>query len=184
MSMMDLIKKRTGELQISGHLPPPFDVASIDDLEQEMAHLLEKTPLRELPMPDYVSHDPQASEIGKLTAAAIALEYDNTAKEIEALVSGMSKLQRERADDTVRVVREYEAFVEQVREATQACNEAAQAYKDKAASIFTHIQKSQIVAQDVRKACAELQRRISLNEPEARINATLRQEDKSQEDRS
>src|SRR5215468_11670248 len=37
------------------------------------------------PVPDYVSHRDDISEIGRLSAEAIAKEYEETAKEIEAM---------------------------------------------------------------------------------------------------
>src|ERR1700744_5836611 len=37
------------------------------------------------PVPDYVSHRDDATEIGKLSAEAIVKEYEETAKEIEAI---------------------------------------------------------------------------------------------------
>jgi len=145
--------------------PPPFDVSSIasmDDLEAEMKDLIDATPVRpELPMPNYVKHNPQASEVGKLSAAGLAIEYENTAKEIEAMISSMTKMEQDRAADTLRVVQEHEALVEQIKTAMAACSKTAQAYRDRAAAIFDHIQQAQIVAQDVRKACQELQARIA-----------------------
>jgi hypothetical protein len=37
------------------------------------------------PVPDYVSHRDDVSEIGKLSAEAIVKEYEETAKEIETM---------------------------------------------------------------------------------------------------
>jgi hypothetical protein len=71
----------------------PFDVNRLEDDVRELA--LQKPPhiqaveygprTQAPPVPEYVSHRDDATEIGKLSAEAIIKEYEETAKEIEAI---------------------------------------------------------------------------------------------------
>src|SRR5262249_28455378 len=71
----------------------PFDVSQIEgEIEQAVyerpLHIqaLESAPRLAKPqMPEYVNHREDVSEIGKLSAEAIAREYEATAKEIESM---------------------------------------------------------------------------------------------------
>jgi len=78
----------------------PFDASKLEDEVREsvqqnrpflQAH--ENVPRAVLapPVPEYVTHREDVSEIGKLSAEAIAKEYEETAKEIE----GMGEVVRE-----------------------------------------------------------------------------------------
>jgi hypothetical protein len=71
----------------------PFDVSRLEDDVRELAQ--QKPPHIQAvdyaprtvapPVPEYVSHRDDATEIGKLSAEAIIKEYEETAKEIEGI---------------------------------------------------------------------------------------------------
>src|SRR5690242_9367012 len=73
----------------------PFDVSRLEEEVREATQQhpqhplyiqpLERAPRIAAPVPDYVSHREDTSEIGKLSAEAIVKEYEETAKEIEAM---------------------------------------------------------------------------------------------------
>ena len=71
----------------------PFDVNRLEDDVRELAqqkppHIQAvdyAVPRTAPPVPEYVSHREDATEIGKLSAEAIIKEYEETAKEIEAI---------------------------------------------------------------------------------------------------
>ena len=71
----------------------PFDVSRLED---DVRDLAQQRPLHiqavdyaprtaAPPVPEYVDHREDATEIGKLSAEAIIKEYEETAKEIEAI---------------------------------------------------------------------------------------------------
>ena len=70
----------------------PFDVSRLEedvrDLAQQKPHVqaIDYAPRTSAPsVPEYVSHREDATEIGKLSAEAVIKEYEETAKEIEAI---------------------------------------------------------------------------------------------------
>jgi hypothetical protein len=72
----------------------PFDVSRLEDDVRELAqqkpqHIVQAVDYAPRtaapPVPEYVSHRDDATEIGKLSAEAIIKEYEETAKEIEAI---------------------------------------------------------------------------------------------------
>lgn len=68
----------------------PFDMRQIEGdireaVQQRPPHIQAVEPRPPPPVPEYVSHREDVTEIGKLSAEAIVNEYEVTAKEIEAM---------------------------------------------------------------------------------------------------
>src|ERR1700761_1988982 len=80
-------------MRSQGAAVKPFDVTRLEDevrdAAQQRPHIqaidyVPRTLPPPPPVPDYVVHREDISEIGKLSAEAIVKEYEETAKEIEA----------------------------------------------------------------------------------------------------
>ena len=69
----------------------PFDISQVEGdireaVHQRSPHVVVPPPRTPAPpVPEYVSHRDDVTEIGRLSAEAIVREYEVTAKEIEAL---------------------------------------------------------------------------------------------------
>jgi hypothetical protein len=103
-----------------------------------------------LSMPDYVEHRDGATEIGKLSAEAILREYEAAAKEIEAtgatLIERVQQCEEMTRDATLSLVEEMK--------------ETAARYREEAKRIFLQIENCSLMTAEVRKTCAELNKKI------------------------
>src|SRR5215468_3264751 len=90
------------------------------------------------PVPDYVSHREDVSEIGRLSAEAIVKEYEETAKEIETMGD---------------VVREIQA--------------TAARYRKEGKRMFTEIESCSSATDEVRRMCEAFRDKIAVREAEA-----------------
>jgi hypothetical protein len=127
-----------------------FDVTRIEDelrdaVLQKQPHIqavdyAQRTPTP--PVPDYVSHTEGVTEIGKLSAEAIVREYEETAKEIEAVGE---------------VVKEMVQRCEQL--ATSASNmlkdikTTAARYRKEGTRMFNEIESCSTTTEEVRRLC-------------------------------
>jgi hypothetical protein len=102
-----------------------------------------------LGMPDYVEHREGATEIGKLSAEAVVREYEETAKEIEAMGA-----------ELVERVKQCEAMTRDALSVTAELKEIAARYREEARRSFDHIEACSLVVAEVRKTCAELKDKI------------------------
>src|SRR5262245_57160969 len=94
------------------------------------------------PVPDYVTHRDDVSEIGRLSAEAIAKEYEETAKEIEAMGE---------------VVREMVQRCEQLTTSASGMLKDIQAtaarYRKEGKRMFTEIESCSSATDEVRRMC-------------------------------
>ena len=100
-------------------------------------------------MPDYVEHRIGVDEVGRLTAEAVVQQYEDAAKEVEAmgteLKERLKKLDATK-DDAVRAMEEIK--------------ETAAAYRDAGKRVFLEIEDCSLMNAEVRKTCAELKDKI------------------------
>jgi hypothetical protein len=105
-----------------------------------------------LAMPDYVEHRDGATEIGKLSAEAIAREYEVAAKEIEATRTELI----ERAKQCETMIRDTLAVADEIKE-------VATRYREQGKRIFIEIENCSELAAEVRKTCNELSDKIAVS---------------------
>lgn len=102
-------------------------------------------------MPDYVEHNQDATEIGRLSAEAVVREYEATAREIESM-----------GGEVVARVKECEATSLTVVTAVVAeLNEISARYRAEAKRVFEHIENCSLMVAEARKTCAELKDKIA-----------------------
>jgi signal transduction protein with GAF and PtsI domain len=108
------------------------------------------------PVPDYVSHRDDVSEIGKLSAEAIVKEYEETAKEIETMGD---------------VVREMVQRCEQLTASTSAMlkdiKTTAARYRKEGKRMFTEIESCSSATDEVRRLCETFRDKLAARESEA-----------------
>jgi len=135
----------------------PFDVARLEDDVREAVHqrphiqAVEYTPRTPTPpVPEYVAHRDDVSEIGKLSAEAIVKEYEETAKEIEAMGG---------------VVREMVQRCEQLSSAAAAMlkdiKSTAARYRKEGKRIFNEIESCSSATDEVRRMCETFRDKIT-----------------------
>jgi len=141
----------------------PFDVARLEDDVREAVHqrphiqAVEYTPRTPPPpVPEYVAHREDVSEIGKLSAEAIVKEYEETAKEIEAMGG---------------VVREMVQRCEQLSSAAAAMlkdiKSTAARYRKEGKRIFNEIESCSSATDEVRRMCETFRDKITTKASEA-----------------
>ena len=94
------------------------------------------------PVPDYVSHRDDVSEIGRLSAEAIAKEYEETAKEIET----MGNVVRE-------MVQRCDALTSSASDMLADIRATAARYRKEGKRMFTEIESCSSATDEVRGMC-------------------------------
>jgi hypothetical protein len=101
---------------------------------------------RAVPLPEYVTHRDGVSEIGMLSAEAVVREYENAAKQIEAMGTETAK---RCVDITASVV----TMLEDVK--TTAAH-----FRKEAQRIFNDIESCSALTEEVRTTCDALKKKI------------------------
>lgn len=101
---------------------------------------------RVMPLPEYVTHRDGVSEIGMLSAEAVVREYENAAKEIEAMG-------KETAKRCVEITANVVNMLEDVR--TTAAH-----FRKEAQRIFNDIESCSVLTEEVRTTCGALKKKI------------------------
>jgi len=101
---------------------------------------------RVMPLPEYVTHRDGVSEIGMLSAEAVVREYENAAKEIEAMG-------KETAKRCVEITANVVNMLEDVR--TTAAH-----FRKEAQRIFNDIESCSALTEEVRSTCDALKKKI------------------------
>ncbi len=136
----------------------PFDVGQLEGdireaVQQRPPHIqaVETAPRQAKPqIPDYVNHREDTSEIGKLSAEAIAREYEVTAKEIEAM------------GDVVRdMVQRCEQLTTSASSMLKDIKATATRYRQEGKRIFDEIESCSGAADEVRKLCEAFRDKIA-----------------------
>jgi predicted nucleotide-binding protein (sugar kinase/HSP70/actin superfamily) len=102
-----------------------------------------------LPLPDYVAHIADATRVGMLSAQAVVMEFEATAKEIEKLGEELKEAQRRS-----------EAGQAVLKDALANLTETAKAYREEAARVFKHIEETTTKASEATALCQELRSKI------------------------
>lgn len=133
------------------------DRAMVSDIEQEIKRSVipARTPIP-VPLPDYVTHHEEVDQVGRLTAEAVAMSFEASAKKIEAMGAMLMDSMKECEADSVKLLRELEKVKAENEEAVKACVAAAEVYRSQAKELFDKIQTRSIAAAKVRETCTTL----------------------------
>lgn len=143
----------------------PFDVSRLEDEVREAAqqhppHIqaLERAPriAAAPPVPEYVSHREDVSEIGKLSAEAIVKEYEETAKEIEA----MGEVVREMVQRSEHLTSSASAMLKDIKA-------TASRYRKEGKRMFTEIESCSSATDEVRRLCEAFRDKLAAKDAEA-----------------
>jgi hypothetical protein len=107
------------------------------------------------PVPEYVSHREDVSEIGKLSAEAIVKEYEETAKEIET----MGNVVREMVQRCEQLTASASAMLRDIK-ATAA------RYRKEGKRMFTEIESCSSATDEVRRLCEAFRDKLAAREAE------------------
>jgi signal transduction protein with GAF and PtsI domain len=108
------------------------------------------------PVPDYVSHRDDVSEIGKLSAEAIVKEYEETAKEIET----MGDVVREMVQRCEQLTASASAMLKDIKT-------TAARYRKEGKRMFTEIESCSSATDEVRRLCETFRDKLATRESEA-----------------
>ena len=133
----------------------PFDANQIEgDIRDVVQHRPPRIQALEPPrapaVPDYVSHRDGVTEIGKLSAEAIVIEFEATAKEIEAMgevVKEMARRCEQLAISASTMLKEIES--------------TAARYRKEGKRIFNEIESCSTATDEVRRLCESFRDRIA-----------------------
>jgi hypothetical protein len=148
-------------MRIQNAAVKPFDVSRLEDevrdaVLQKQPHIqpvdyaphAARTPAP--PVPEYVSHREDVTEIGKLSAEAIVKEYEATAKEIEAI------------GEVVRdMVQRCEQLTSSASEMLKDIKTTAMRYRKEGKRMFNEIESCSTTTDEVRKLCGSFRDKIA-----------------------
>ena len=100
-------------------------------------------------LPDYVKHVEGVPRVGELSATAIAVDWEATAKQIETM-----------GKDLMGLVEKCENQTKTILDAIKYINETATYYREQAKQVFEQIENASILTENVRKACVEMREKI------------------------
>ena len=122
------------------------DIATLTPSARDEPRIYAPPATRVMPLPEYVTHRDGVSEIGMLSAEAVVREYENAAKEIEAMG-------KETAKRCVEITANVAIMLEDVR------NTAAH-FRKEAQRIFNDIESCSALTEEVRSTCDALKKKI------------------------
>lgn len=143
----------------------PFDAGKLENDVREAVHqhhpyvqALDHVPRTSLapPVPEYVTHRDDVSEIGKLSAEAIVKEYEETAKEIEA----MGEFVREMVQRCEQLSTSATSMLKEIKS-------TAARYRKEGKRMFTEIESCSSATDEVRRLCEAFRDKIAVKESEA-----------------
>lgn len=108
------------------------------------------------PVPEYVSHRDDVSEIGKLSAEAIVKEYEETAKEIEAM-----------GDFVREMVQRCDQLSSSASSMLKDIKATATRYRKEGKRMFTEIESCSSATDEVRRLCEAFRDKIAIKDSEA-----------------
>jgi len=136
----------------------PFDVTRLEDevrdvvqQRQPPVQAVDYTPRTTAPpVPEYVSHREDVTEIGKLSAEAIVKEYEATAKEIEAMGQTMNEM-----------VQRCEQLTASASSMLKDIKATAMRYRKEGKRMFDEIEQCSKATDEVRSLCESFRDKIA-----------------------
>jgi hypothetical protein len=156
----------------SGGVPPkpgedPDGTGPLTTVEADIQSLLGKIPVTPLPgVPDYVTHHPNVNEVGQISAEALAIEYEKTAKAVESLADDLRAMHSKCNEETMKLVVRNNEVLKTIEGTVSDCATTAQHYRDEAKKIFETIQNAALVAEEVRRTLFGLQQKAQNGKPD------------------
>ena len=144
-------------MRIQNAAVKPFDVTRLEDevrdavqQRQPPVQAVDYTPRPTAPpVPEYVSHREDVTEIGKLSAEAIVKEYEATAKEIEA----MGEFVKEMVQRCEQLTASSAAMLKDIKL-------TAMRYRKEGKRMFNEIESCSTTTDEVRKLCESFRDRV------------------------
>ena len=132
----------------------PFDVSRLEDdvqeaVQQRHSHI-QAVDYVPRPVPEYVIHRDDVSEIGKLSAEAIVKEYEATAKEIEAMGQTVNEM-----------VQRCEQLTASATAMLKDIKNTAQRYRKEGKRMFDEIEQCSNATDEVRKLCENFRDKLA-----------------------
>jgi hypothetical protein len=150
---VDVFNLEHPEMSVSAEVlnrPPRL----VSNIESEIAELIPRRTNRQSPapqpMPDYVHHLVGVTQVGALSAEAVARDYETAAQEIEAM-----------GNELVGAARRCEEMTADVHNAISFMRETASAYREEAKRLFARIEACAVMTEEVRKTCQSFKDKIS-----------------------
>lgn len=147
---------------------------NIDNVEAEITAFVRQTqaPVRRierehtnLPVsPDYVHPNPEVSEGGRLSAQAMAMEYEKAARAMESTAHELVALAQRCDQDCMVVIENNEQVHAKIDAVVAECRETAASYRQEAKAIFDQIQNASLIVDDVRRTMQAAIHRIRTRE--------------------
>ena len=136
----------------------PFDIGQVEGeiretVHQRPAHIQALAPPPRTPappVPDYVSHREDVTEIGKLSAEAMVKEYEATAQEIEA----MGEIVRDMVQRCEQIAASASTMLQDVKT-------TAMRYRKEGKRMFNEIEACSNVTEEVRRTCENFRDKIA-----------------------
>jgi hypothetical protein len=120
------------------------------DLDEAMAQAVAPPVAPSSALPDYVTHAPNTPRTGMLSAEAVVMEFEQTAKEIEKLGEELRHAAK-RAEEAQAVLAKSMADL----------TATAKAYRDEAARVFAQVEAVTTKASEASALCATLREQIA-----------------------
>jgi hypothetical protein len=117
-------------------------------------------PIRGAHLPAYVDHHPGVDDVGRLSAEALAMSYEEAAKEIEEMGTVLTGEVKASEVATLDMVKELEKYRSATQQAVKECKTAAEAYRKEAKTLFDLVQARAMAADNVRVMCMEMVSKI------------------------
>ena len=139
----------------------PFDASTLEGEVREAVRQVQPLDfapraISEPAVPEYVSHRDDVSEIGKLSAEAIVKEYEETAKEIEAM------------GDVVRdMVQRCEQLTGSASAMLGDIKATAERYRNEGKRMFAEIEACTSATDEVRRLCEAFRDKLATASAEA-----------------
>ena len=143
----------------------PFDASKLEDevrqsVQQNRPYIQAQETVPRVvlapPVPEYVTHREDVSEIGKLSAEAIVKEYEETAKEIEAM------------GDVVReMVKRCDELSASASSMLKDIKSTAARYRKEGKRMFIEIETCSSAADEVRRMCEDFRDKLAARQSEA-----------------
>jgi hypothetical protein len=136
----------------------PFDIGQVEGdireaVHQRPPHIQPVVPPPRTPtppVPEYVSHREDVTEIGKLSAEAIVREFEVTAKEIEA----MGEVVKDMVQRCEQLTTSASSMLRDIRT-------TAQNYRKEGKRIFNEIESCSSATEEVRRLCEAFRDKVA-----------------------
>ena len=142
-------------LDIAHNHEPIFDSEQLEADVTDLVTRMPRPPQRgqhqtaAFQLPEWVKHVEGVPRVGELSATAIAVDWEATAKQIETM-----------GKDLMGLVEQCENQTKTILDAIKYINETATYYREQAKQVFEQIENASILTENVRKACVEMREKI------------------------